>query len=254
MSEASTERPEGVPVAAAPDAGYGDVVLAARDIAKRYRMGSESIDVVRGVSVELRAGEAVAVMGRSGAGKSTLLHMLGLLDRPDTGALSIGGVETVGLSVGERAALRNRQVGFVFQFYHLFGELNALENAVMPLMISHGIADWSRVGRDCRRRAEELLVELGLGDRLRHRPSQLSGGERQRIAIARALVGHPSLLLCDEPTGNLDEQTGEIIESQLFGMARRHGAALVVVTHDPLLAARADRTLHMHDGRLEDAE
>ena len=226
-------------------------VLSAKGLVRRYRMGTETLEILRGIDLELRHGETVAVMGRSGAGKSTLLHQLGLLDRPDSGALTVAGVDAVKLSVTARARLRNRQIGFVFQFYHLLSELNALENAVLPLMIREDLRGWSRRGRAARQRAAQLLDELGLGHRLKHRPSQLSGGERQRVAIARALVADPGVLLCDEPTGNLDERTSEVIADQLLGLARRHGHALIMVTHDPELAERADRTLVLHDGRLE---
>ena len=239
-----------LPAQPAATAG-GDTVLSAKGLVRRYRMGSETLQILRGVDLELRHGETVAVMGRSGAGKSTLLHQLGLLDRPDEGSLTVAGVDAVRLSVRARARLRNRQIGFVFQFYHLLSELNALENAVLPLMIREDLRGWSRRGRAARQRAAQLLDELGLGHRLKHRPSQLSGGERQRVAIARALVADPGVLLCDEPTGNLDERTSEVIADQLLNLARRHGHALIMVTHDPELAERADRTLMLHDGRLE---
>jgi lipoprotein-releasing system ATP-binding protein len=232
-------------------AGARPVVLQARDLARRYRMGQESIDVLRGVSLDLRAGESVAIMGRSGAGKSTLLHLLGLLDRPDRGSLKLEGAETAGLSRPARARLRNAMVGFVFQFYHLLPELSALENAVLPRMIAHGPLAWLRVRREERRIALALLDELGLASRAHHRPGKLSGGERQRVAIARALVSRPRLLLCDEPTGNLDERTSAVIADQLFDLAARHGHTLVLVTHDAELAERADRTLLLHEGRLD---
>jgi lipoprotein-releasing system ATP-binding protein len=235
----------------APVPGKGPVVLAARDLARRYRMGHEYIDVLNGVSLDLRAGESVAIMGRSGAGKSTLLHLLGLLDRTDRGSLQLMGVETAGLSRPARAKLRNAAVGFVFQFYHLLPELSALENAVLPRMIAHGPLQWLRVRREERRTALALLDELGLSSRSQHRPGKLSGGERQRVAIARALVSRPKLLLCDEPTGNLDERTSAVIADQLFDLSARHGHTLVLVTHDAELAARADRTLLLHEGRLE---
>jgi lipoprotein-releasing system ATP-binding protein len=228
-------------------------VLSGRGLERVFRMGHEEIHVLRGVDVELRAGEAVAIMGRSGAGKSTLLHLLGLLDRPDAGSLNVDGIETATLSRAARARTRNRSVGFVFQFYHLLPELDALENAMLPRMIELGpLAGPSARGR-ARADARALLDELGLSERAHHRPSRLSGGERQRVAIARALVGNPRLLLCDEPTGNLDERTSEVIADQLFALSARHGHTLVLVTHDPDLAARADRVLNLHDGRLAPA-
>ncbi|HTE05152.1 MAG TPA: ABC transporter ATP-binding protein [Planctomycetota bacterium] len=251
-----SDAPEGV--AAAPRAAgagaqpaRGAVVLAARDLARRYRMGQETIDVLRGVSLDLHAGESVAIMGRSGAGKSTLLHLLGLLDRPDAGSLRIDGVESAGLSRAARARLRNASVGFVFQFYHLLPELSALENAMLPRMIALGPLAWLGARTEARRQALALLDELGLASRASHRPGKLSGGERQRVAIARALVGQPRLLLCDEPTGNLDERTSAAIAEQLFALSARHGHTLVLVTHDAELAARADRTLLLHEGRLD---
>jgi len=232
----------------------GDVVLRARGITRSYEMGGRALAVLAGVDLDLRSGECVAITGRSGAGKSTLLHLLGLLDRPDGGQLSIAGTETVGLSRAARARLRNREVGFVFQFYHLIPELTALDNVALPSMIGAGpLAWWSR-RHEHRKQATDLLDELGLGDRLGHRPAQLSGGERQRVAIARALAAQPSILLCDEPTGNLDERTSESISNMLFDVTARHGQTLVLVTHDPELAARADRCVAMHEGRLEAAE
>jgi lipoprotein-releasing system ATP-binding protein len=239
--------------AAEPAAGTRPVILSATGLQKRYRMGHEVIDVLRGVDVQLTAGESVAIMGRSGAGKSTLLHILGLLDRSDGGSLLLDGIETTRLSRSARARMRNRAVGFVFQFYHLLPELSALENAVLPQMIRHGPLAWLGARGRARKEALDLLEELDLSHRAGHRPAKLSGGERQRVAIARALVSRPRLLLCDEPTGNLDERTSETIADQLFELSERHGHTLVLVTHDPDLAARADRVLHLHDGGLDPA-
>ena len=216
-----------------------ELVLQAKGLVRRYQMGSSSLDVLRGVDLDLGAGETLAIIGRSGSGKSTLLHLLGLLDRPDEGRLSVGGRATADLSRSARAQVRNRHVGFVFQFYHLFAELSALENVLLPCMISHGVFAWRGRRTALRARATELLVELGLGERLKHRPNQLSGGERQRVAIARALVAEPSVLLCDEPTGNLDERTSESIADLLLDLAARRNQSLVLVTHDTELAARA---------------
>ncbi|MHC4846443.1 MAG: ABC transporter ATP-binding protein [Planctomycetota bacterium] len=227
------------------------VILSARSLERTYRMGHEVVNVLRGADLDLRAGESVAIMGRSGAGKSTLLHLMGLLDHADSGSLALDGIETTGLSAAGRARLRNRLVGFVFQFYHLLPELSALENAMLPRMIAHGPMAWMGQRGKARRDALALLDELGLKERARHRPGQLSGGERQRVAIARALVTGPRLLLCDEPTGNLDEHTSDIIAEQLFDISRRHGHTLVLVTHDDDLAVRADRRLRLHDGHLE---
>ncbi|HZJ73105.1 MAG TPA: ABC transporter ATP-binding protein, partial [Planctomycetota bacterium] len=245
MTELASGTVERIPAPPSAGAAGAAIVLHATNLQRRYRMGQEVIEVLRGLDLVLRSGESVAVMGRSGAGKSTLLHLMGLLDRPDAGSLQIDGVETSRLSRARRARLRNRNVGFVFQFYHLLPELNALENVMLPLMIQHGTLAWPGQRGAARRQAHALLDELGLADRARHRPAKLSGGERQRVAIARALVGQPRLLLCDEPTGNLDERTSGVIADQLFGLAERHGHSLVLVTHDAELAARAHRVLHL---------
>jgi lipoprotein-releasing system ATP-binding protein len=225
-------------------------ILAAQGLVRRYKMGGSALEVLAGASLELHAGERVAIMGRSGAGKSTFLHLLGLLDRPDGGKLQIRGQETTTLSRRDRSRLRNQEVGFVFQFYHLIPELSALDNALLPAMISHGPLQWLSVRKRRREQARALFEELGLTDRQRHRPSQLSGGERQRVAIARALCSQPGLMLCDEPTGNLDEHTSEAITDLLFEVTKRHAQTLVMVTHDIDLAARADRILVLHDGQL----
>ncbi len=249
----SAEDHPGVRGAAAPaEPDAREEILVARGLTRRFRMGSSVVEILRGADLTLHKGEIVAIMGRSGSGKSTLLHQLGLLDRPDDGELVIRGEQTTTLSRAERCRLRNHEIGFVFQFYHLLPELTALQNAVMPLMIDHGVLAWLARRGSHTRRAREMLSELGLRERLTHKPSQLSGGERQRVALARALVGQPSLLLCDEPTGNLDETTSERIADQLFGLAERHGHTLVMVTHDADLAARADRILTLHDGVLTD--
>ncbi|GJM22535.1 MAG: lipoprotein-releasing system ATP-binding protein LolD [Planctomycetota bacterium] len=231
-----------------------ELVLDARGLTRRYRMGATQLDVLQGAELQLARGEIVAIIGRSGVGKSTLLHLLGLLDRPDAGSMKLAGVETTKLSKAARARLRNQHVGFVFQFYHLFPELSALENAMLPGMITHRFFAWRSKRAGVRERAKALLERLELGERLKHKPGQLSGGERQRVAIARALAGRPSLLLCDEPTGNLDERTSESITNLLLDLAREHGQSLVLVTHDPELARRADRCLTMHEGRLVPAE
>ncbi len=236
-------------VAALPGDGR-ELVMRARGLMRRYRMGHEVVEVLRGVDFDLRRGESVAIMGRSGAGKSTLLHLLGLLDTVDSGSLEVEGVDTTRLSTGARSRLRNDAVGFVFQFYHLIPELTALENAMLPLRIASSLGSWMANRKRHREEVRALLVELGLSSRLFHRPNQLSGGERQRVALARALVNRPRVLLCDEPTGNLDERTAEGIADQLFDLAQEHGQTIVLVTHDGELAQRADRTLVMTEGRL----
>ncbi len=229
-------------------------LLLARNLEKSYRMGSQVIRVLRGLDFSLRAGEVVAVTGASGVGKSTLLHILGLLDTPDAGEVFFQGEEMFALPPRLRAARRNRVLGFVFQFYHLIPELTALENVLLPSMIAEGRRRWRRGRRAHRERARRLLAEVGLSERLRHRPAQLSGGERQRVAIARALMNEPAILLCDEPTGNLDPETSEGVTEVLWAVNRAREQAILLATHDPALAARADRVLVMDRGRLREKE
>ncbi len=236
---------------AAETRAAAEPVLSARGLVRVYRIAQQRLEVLKGADVDLFAGESVAIMGRSGAGKSTLLHALGLLDRPDEGSLVVRGVESTRLSKPARARLRNKQIGFVFQFYHLIPELSALDNALLPRRIEFGPFAWAGERREAREKARALLAELGLGERMGHRPSQLSGGERQRVAIARALVSEPTLLLCDEPTGNLDERTSGVIADLLFEISEKRDHTLVMVTHDAELARRADRGLQLHEGRLE---
>lgn len=226
-------------------------VLSARGLVREYRMGHQKLKVLAGVDVDLHAGESVAIMGRSGSGKSTLLHALGLLDRPDSGSLKVHGVESTTLSRAARARLRNRRIGFVFQFYHLIPELSALDNALLPRRIEVGPLRWLSKRQPLRAQAMALLDELGLAERMSHKPAQLSGGERQRVAIARALISEPTLLLCDEPTGNLDERTSEVIADLLFQISAKRDHTLVMVTHDAELATRADRRFMLHEGHLE---
>ena len=227
-----------------------EIMLEARGLTRSYRMGGRDLTVLSGADLTLYAGERLAIMGRSGAGKSTLLHLLGLLDRPDSGSLAIRGQATERLSRSARARVRNNEVGFVFQFYHLIPELSALENVLLASMICECPLRWLGNRKPHREHAANLLDELGLAERLSHKPPQLSGGERQRVAIARALASRPALLLCDEPTGNLDERTSAAITNLLFEVVQRHQQTLVMVTHDPELARRADRTLLLHEGRL----
>ncbi len=229
-----------------------ETLLVARGIRKNYRMGSSVIEVLKGLDLEIGEGEVVAVVGASGIGKSTLLHILGLLDRPDQGTVHCRGIDLFSLSQRERARWRNRTFGFIFQFYHLVPELTALENVILPVMIGNGTMAWSGKKKAAGERAREILVDLGLEGRLKHRPPQLSGGERQRVAIARALVNDPDLLLCDEPTGNLDPETSTGVSEALWRMNEDREQAMLLVTHDERLAARADRILRMVEGRLEE--
>ena len=214
---------------------------------KRYTVGAQAIHVLRDLDLEVEAGEMVAVVGASGVGKSTLLHLLGALDRADSGAIRIGDAELTALADAAVVAFRNRHVGFVFQFHHLLPEFSALENAAMPLRIAR------MPPAGARPRAEALLARVGLSERLDHRPGMLSGGEQQRVAVARALVMRPSLLLADEPTGDLDEDTAEALHALLRDMHREYGLTSVIATHNPRLAAACDRVLRLEAGRLRPA-
>jgi lipoprotein-releasing system ATP-binding protein len=224
-------------------------VLEAMDVAKSYVGGDGStIHVLDGVNLGVARGEMVAIVGASGAGKSTLLHLLGALDAPSRGSVRIDGEEVGGLGDDALAILRNRKVGFVFQFHHLLREFSALENVMMPLRIAR--VD-ERTARD---RATAQLERVGLGARMHHRPSELSGGEQQRTAVARALVVEPAILLADEPSGNLDHFNRERLHDLFATLARDAGVGIVVVTHNRALAARANRVLVLEDGRLKEAE
>lgn len=229
--------------------GGGPPPLDAREVWKSYAYGDGSeLRVLQGVDLRIEAGEAVAIIGASGAGKSTLLQILGALDHPDSGSVLIGGTSLEGLEGDALADLRNRKIGFVFQFHHLLREFSALENAMMPCLIA-GLSE-----AEARDRAREILVAVGLGQRLDHRPRQLSGGEQQRVAVARALANGPVLLLADEPSGNLDAHTSEQLHDLLFRLREERRLALVVVTHNRELAERADRILVLRDGVLKESE
>ena len=224
-------------------------VLEASDVAKSYRGGDGGIiHVLDGVNLTVARGEMVAIVGASGAGKSTLLHLLGALDAPSRGSIAIDGKPIAALDDDALAELRNRKVGFVFQFHHLLREFSALENVMMPLRIAG--ADEG----DARRRAGEHLERVGLGGRVHHRPSELSGGEQQRTAVARALVVEPAVLLADEPSGNLDHTNSERLHDLFAQLARDLELGMVVVTHNRSLAGRADRTLVLEDGKLTDTD
>jgi lipoprotein-releasing system ATP-binding protein len=218
--------------------------LDARGIVKTYTVGVTPLTVLRELDLQVDAGEMVAIVGASGVGKSTLLHVLGGLDRADAGTVSVNGTELTSLADRDVVAFRNRHVGFVFQFHHLLPEFTALENVEMPMRIARMPA------ADARPRAEDLLRRVGLGDRLTHRPGMLSGGEQQRVAVARALIMKPSILLADEPTGDLDEKTAESLHDLLRDMHKAYGLTSVIATHNPRLAAACDRILRLEAGRL----
>ncbi|TVR58755.1 MAG: ABC transporter ATP-binding protein [Gemmatimonadales bacterium] len=220
--------------------------LEAREVRRTFTMGDGSeLEVLRGVDFTLQRGEAVAIVGTSGSGKSTLLHLFGALDRPTSGEIRLGGENLAGRKSQELARIRNRYVGFVFQFHHLLREFTSLENVMLPGLIE------GRPRQVMEARARELLGEVGLSARLQHRPWQLSGGEQQRVAVARALVNDPAVVLADEPSGNLDDRTSEALHDLLFRLRGEWNLSLVLVTHNRELAARADRALLLSEGRLD---
>jgi len=218
--------------------------LSLRDIRRTFLQGDRRLDVLRGVTLDLRAGEIVALVGQSGSGKSTLLHIAGLLERPDGGDVLVDGRTAASQSDRERTTLRRRFLGFVYQYHHLLPEFSALENVMLPQMLN-GL---SRA--EAKLRAAELLAMVHLDDRADHRPGRLSGGEQQRVAIARAVANAPRVLLADEPTGNLDSETADTVFRQLLALVRETGMAALIATHNHELAARMDRTVHLRDGQL----
>jgi lipoprotein-releasing system ATP-binding protein len=224
-------------------------LLEAKGVHKSYLMGRSPLRVLRGADLGVEAGEFVAIMGASGSGKSTLLHILGAVDTPDRGSVRFEGQEVAAQAGRWRNSYRNRSVGFVFQFYHLLPELNVFENILLPCMVGSSILGWLSGGSAARRAARDVMDKVGLSPRAKHRPKELSGGERQRAAIARALVNHPTLLLADEPTGNLDAATGREILAVLDQL-NREGQTVIMVTHDADVAARATRVVYLIDGQV----
>ena len=217
--------------------------LSVQDVSKSFLLGDETVRVLDGANLEMASGEAAAIVGPSGSGKSTLLHLIGTLDRPDSGSIEIDGRDPLALPEPELARFRNSSIGFVFQDHHLLPQYSVLENVLLPTLAFAGDRGAAR------ERAAELLGAVGLEHRLGHRPAELSGGERQRVAVARALINRPSLLLCDEPTGSLDGKTAAAVSEQLLELHAREGSILIVVTHSPELAGRFERRYALEDGR-----
>jgi ABC-type lipoprotein export system ATPase subunit len=226
-----------------------NVLLTAEELHKSYRMGAAEVKVLKGVNLTVTEGEFVAVVGASGSGKSTLLHILGALDKPDSGVVRFEGRDLNRARERELNRFRNKMVGFVFQFYHLLDELNVLENVYLPAMASQSIIGWLGCRRRVKNQARRILERLGLADRADHRPYELSGGERQRVAIGRALMNEPRLLLADEPTGNLDSVTGNSILT-VFGELNQASQTIVMVTHDERIAQKASRVITLADGKI----
>ena len=214
------------------------------DLCKSFPMGGQELVVLKGLQLEIGRGEVVAIVGASGAGKSTFLHIMGMLDRPTSGTVYFDGQDLFRFSEQQQAEFRNKRIGFVFQFHHLLPEFTALENTCMPAFIA------KRSPEELRKEGEALLADVGLAKRLQHKPGELSGGEQQRVAVARALIQRPDLVLADEPTGNLDTHTGEALFALVRDLNRRRGTTFVIVTHNEKLSAQADRIVHMEDGMI----
>jgi len=222
----------------------GDWVIEANDLKKVYKMGEVEVHALRGLCIQIASGEVVAIMGPSGSGKSTLMNIIGCLDRPSSGDYILDGERTANMKDDQLASIRNRKVGFVFQSFNLLSRATALSNVELPMR-------YAGVQRSRKDRARQALEAVGLGDRIYHRPSELSGGQQQRVAIARALVNSPAILLADEPTGNLDSKSGDEIMNLLLNLNKDRGTTLIIVTHDPDVATRTQRTIRLRDGLLD---
>ena len=227
--------------------------LVAADVCKHFALGDQTVEVLRAVSLHVEMGQSLALIGPSGSGKSTLLHLLGTLEPPTSGQIAISGQDPLALPEPQLARFRNQHIGFVFQNHHLLPQYSALENALIPTLAFPQADFRLSSSRSRRERARDLLIAVGLEERLHHRPAELSGGECQRVAVARALINQPGLLLCDEPTGSLDRQTATTVADLLFALHRAEQAALVIATHDLELAARCDRRLHLREGTCVEA-